>query len=362
MGEKLFMKKVHAYLIAEKLYFNASSNSLCNRNWLFSIYKSLLISNTNENEEIIWTKYNQWKIDHNCRTAKSLAKNKGITIINFDLTIVDENTALLNVTFSEGGLRSESIPYVYRRDSFLNSLWELKNAKQETILLGPHERDQLFESSIYSSDEIEVKSEAILSNKKGKKSKKGAKKESQAHTRHMKFIALNNLLNQIREIYRSTEEPNQRSFLEVVLGAAIFYLPSLNSHFNGFISVGALKGYLTGDRRVKDHIYPRKKAARELLSKKITTEELIDKYHNHLATYMYITSSENSYLINYFESHEDHDEAMRALSIEKFPTSEKEKFESHKELSKFLVTVDAKAAQKMNAKELMELLREFRKN
>lgn len=356
------MKIVHAYLIAEKLYFNATSNSLCNRNWLFSIYKSLLISNANDNEEIIWTKHKQWNIDHNSRAAKSKANKKGISIIEFDLSVVDENTVLLNVTFSEGGLITEGIPYVYRRDSFLNSLWDLKNAKQETILLGQHERDQLFESSIYSSDEIEVKSEAILSNKKGEKSKKGAKKESKAHTRHMKFIALTNLLDQIREIYHSTEEPNQRSFMEVVLGAAIFYLPSLNSHFNGFISVGALKGYLTGDRRVKDHIYPRKKAARELLSKKFTAAELIDRYHNHLATYMYITSSENSYLINYFESHEDHDEAMRALGIEKFPTSKKEKFESHKELSKFLVTVDAKAAQKMNAKELMKLLREFREN
>ena len=118
---------------------------------------------------------------------------------------------------------------------------------------------------------------------------------------------------------------------------------------------------MKGDRRVKDHIYPRKLAARELLSKKLSVEELKNRYHSHLATYMYITSTENSALINYYESHESHDEAMKVLGIEKFPTSEKEKFVSHKELNKFIEAIDAKAAQKMTEKELMHLLKEFRK-
>ena len=63
----------------------------------------------------------------------------------------------------------------------------------------------------------------------------------------------------------------------------------------------------------------------------------------------------------YYESHESHDEAMKALGIEKFPTSEKEKFVSHKELNKFIEAIDAKAAQKMIVTELMHLLKEFRK-
>lgn len=53
---------------------------------------------------------------------------------------------------------------------------------------------------------------------------------------------------------------------------------------------------------------------------------------------------------------------MKALGIEKFPTSEKEKFESHKELNKFLETIDTKAALKMKSNDLMGLLREFRGN
>jgi hypothetical protein len=356
------MKRTHAYLIAEKLYFNAASNSFCNRNWLFTIYKSLLISNANDKEEIKWTKYNQWKIDHNCRAAKASAKKNGFKIDHLSLTIINDNKAALKVSFSKGGLKSENITCVYERDSFLKSLWEFKNPKQEVILLSQNERDQLFESSIYSFDEIEEVIETSLSTDTGKKSKKRAKKDSDDHIREMKFIALNNLLNQVRETYHQTEEHHQRSYLEIILGAAVFYLPSLNSHFNGFISIAALKGYLKGDRRVKDHIYPRKLAARELLSKKLSVEELKDRYHSHLATYMYITSSENSNLINYYETHENHDEAMKQLGIVKFPTNEKEKFQSHKELNKFIEAIDAKAAQKMSAEELMQFLREFRES
>lgn len=358
------MKVTHAYLIAEKLYFNAAGNTLCNRNWLFSIYKSLLISNANDIEEIKWTKYNQWKIDHNCRAAKAAAKKNKITIQYFGINIIDENTVNLQVSFMKDNKMEDSFTCLFERGSFTPSFWLLKNPNHDTVLLSSYERDQLFESSIYASDEFEVSEiehkELDSPNKNSKGSKEGGKKESDEYVRKMKFTALNTLLDQLRDSYNQTKELNQRSYLEVVIGAAIFYLPSLNSHFNGFISVAALKGFLKGDRRVKDHIYPRKLAARELLSKKLTHEELIEKYHNHLATFMYITSSENSNLINYYESHENHDEAMKALDIEKFPTSEKEKFNSHKELNKFIETINAKDAQKMSAEELMQVLKEFR--
>ena len=94
------MKRTQAYLIAEKLYFNAASNSFCNRNWLFTIYKSLLVSNANDKEEIKWTKYNQWKIDHNCRAAKAAAKKNGFKIDHLSLTIINDNKAAINNNLS----------------------------------------------------------------------------------------------------------------------------------------------------------------------------------------------------------------------------------------------------------------------
>jgi hypothetical protein len=358
------MKRFHAYLIAEKLYFNAAGHNLCNRNWLFSIYKSLLISNSNDAEEIKWTKYNQWKIDHNCRAAKAASKKNKIAIQHFELTIIDNDTACIQVSFLKDGEFEASLTCLYERDSFIPTLWELRNPNNETILLSEYEKNQLFESSIYSLEEIEVEESPIeefkAPTKKRNQDKKITKKESDEYVRLMKFTALNNLLDQIRDTYNETKEPNQRSYLEVVIGAAIFYLPSLNSHFNGFISVAALKGYLKGERRVKDHIYPRKLAARELLSKKLTLDELMERYHNHLATYMYITSSENSNLINYYETHDNHDEAMKALGIEKFPANDQLKFQSHIELNKFIETINPKEVQKISLEELMQLLKEFR--
>ena len=353
------MKKAYAYLIAEQFYFNSTNSTLCNRNWLFAIYKSLLISNSNDSGQIEWTKYNQWKIDHNCRAAKANALKNKILINSFSLNLINDSRAELIVNFSINNLKTESINCVYERDSFINSLWEYKNPKGETILVSRYERDQLFETSIHSFNELEESEIKSLSNKTHK-TKKVTKKAGPEHVRNMKFMALNALLDQIREAYQQTEEPNQRSYFEIVVGAAIFYLPSLNSHFNGFISLNALKGYLKGDRRVKDHIYPRKLAARELLSRKMTLEELFEKYHNHLATYMYVTSSENSDLVNFYESYDNHDEAMMALGIEKFPTNEKEKFKTHTELNQFIETIDRKAAQQMNSEDLMELLRVFR--
>jgi hypothetical protein len=52
---------------------------------------------------------------------------------------------------------------------------------------------------------------------------------------------------------------------------------------------------------------------------------------------------------------------MKQLGIVKFPTNEKEKFASHKELNNFIGTIDSKEAQKMLPEELMQLLKEFRK-
>lgn len=366
------MNKEYIYLIAEQLYLNTTDHPLCNRNWLFAIYKSLLVANEGDTEPIIWTKYNQWKIDHNCRASKTTAKANNTYIVDFSISLVDENCADIKVTFNKKGLVIEPVLCAYKKDAFTNDMWEFRNPNNESVLLSPYERDQLFNTSVQNAEatfvdtinEVEVVIEETplveKSKTKTKSSKKSKKSMTDEQVREMKFTALNVLLDQIRETYTQIEDPNQRSYLEVVIGAAIFYLPSLNAHFNGYISINALKGYLKKERRVKDHIYPRKLAARELLSRKLTLEELMSRYHDHLAQYMYITSSENSVLVNYYEEHENHDLAMEAFQIEKFPTNEAEKFVSHNELDKFILFLNCKNVQGMAKEELMVLLREFR--
>jgi len=187
------------------------------------------------------------------------------------------------------------------------------------------------------------------------------KNESVLSNRDLKFSALKILIDNIRIPYKNAEHDQIRSYFEVVIGAAIFYLPSLNNHFNGFISLKALKGILNKERKVKDHIYPRKLASRELLEKILTLEEIKELYHKRLAQFMYITPSENSLLVNFYQEHENHDLAMESLQIEKFPTSDKEKFNSHKELMNFIEFIAHKEIHNKNLRELMLLLQEFRK-
>jgi hypothetical protein len=355
------MTRSQAYLVAERLYFNSTNNPLCNRRWLFTIYKSLLISNSNENKKIEWTKYNQWNIDHNCRAAKANALKEKVVIDSFRLNFIDDDVVQISVIFLVDNLKTESITCIFERSSFIDEFWKVQNPKGDTILLSRYEGEQLFEASIFSLNELE--NDKSQSTKKRVHLTKGdTERTSKDNVRKMKFRALNSLLDQIRETYHKIKEPTQRSYFETVIGAAIFYLPSLNSHFNGFISLNALKEYLNGQRRVKDHIYPRKLAAIELLKEKMTLDELEDRYHSQLATFMYMTSSENIMLVNYYESYNSHDEAMQSLGIEKFPLNPNEKFESHIELDKFIETIDKKTSKHMSSKEFMQLLRAFRMN
>ncbi len=359
------MNKEYVYLIAEELYLNANKHVLCNRNWLFAIYKALLVENEGDTEPIFWTKYNQWKIDHNCRAAKTKAKKNNTQIVTFNISIENENDAILQVVFKKNSAIIPAIKCHYKIGSFPNEMWEIKNPNNESILLSAFEKDQLFKSSIEwdANDEVETTIEVIeptcepsilyVPNER-------KKRMNDDQVRDMKFTALNVLLDQIRETYHHIEDENQKSYLQVVVGAAIFYLPCLNSHFNGFISINALKGYLKKERRVKDHIYPRKLAAKELLTKKFTLEELKERYHDHLAQFMYITSSENSILVNYYEEYENHDQAMEAFQIEKFPTVDAEKFSSHNELDKFLLYLNDKNVHNKSKEEIMELLTAFR--
>jgi hypothetical protein len=85
-----------------------------------------------------------------------------------------------------------------------------------------------------------------------------------------------------------------------------------------------------------------------------------EKYHNELAKYMYVTPTENSQLINFYEDHVDYKIAIEALQIEEFPSSGVARFSSHRELDQFLVFLSTKEVNKMSKEELNQLLLEFR--
>ena len=390
------MNTEYLYLVAEQLYLNASGHPMSNRNWIAAIYKSLLVANRGDAEEILWTKYNEWKIDHNCRAARSTAKANKSKIISFNMVPTGLAAFEIVVTIQKDiDLISKTI--IYRKDAFPEGLWKVKNPKNDTVLSNQFERDQLFEESLSSTsyfaklidrvmdqeiieeddldldipnspDKLDISLYSDIDGHEQDEPKvQNVAAEKQVDTvssveyaRNMKFEALKLVLDQVRDKYHETEEPLQKSYLLTVIGAAVFYLPSLNSHFSGFISVAALKGYLNGKRRVKDHIFPRKRAASVLLNKELSVEELKSKYHDHLAEFMYVTYSENSQLINYYEEHDSYDQALDAFEIEKFPLPGVERFSSHRELDLFILFVRDRKGKNKSKDELNNLLHEFR--
>jgi hypothetical protein len=135
------------YLVAEQLYMNTAAHAMSNRNWLPAIYKSLLVANRGDEEEILWTKYNQWKIDHNCRAARSTAKANKSKLSSFEIGIVSDNSCVIQIVIQKGDNRILK-EVIYRRDAFPVGLWEVRNPQNDTVLNNAFERDQLFLSTL----------------------------------------------------------------------------------------------------------------------------------------------------------------------------------------------------------------------
>lgn len=98
--------------------------------------------------------------------------------------------------------------------------------------------------------------------------------------------------------------PGQQHFLETIIGAALYYLPTSTELWTGKVSVGLLKVFhpesgKTKVKSTKDHEYPRKIAAAELLSqvrwREMTdkTAHLVTEYLTRYGRYHYITAEEN---------------------------------------------------------------------
>ena len=102
---------------------------------------------------------------------------------------------------------------------------------------------------------------------------------------------------------------NHKQLLETMIGAAIWYLPQGKELWTGDISIGALKKLFESNnpqkiKLTKDHHYPRKIAAAELLkldwSKFLDpSEEVLKRYENKYGCYNLVLPEENKRLVKY---------------------------------------------------------------
>ena len=95
------------------------------------------------------------------------------------------------------------------------------------------------------------------------------------------------LITVMRPVYESAS-PRQRALLETILGAAIWYIPKPVRAWTGQISRGALQAFHpdSGNGRPRlseEHVYPRKVAARLLLSDmSLTGESMANQFEKNM--------------------------------------------------------------------------------
>jgi hypothetical protein len=121
---------------------------------------------------------------------------------------------------------------------------------------------------------------------------------------------LADIVESVGPIYRSvTTTEDQKRFIEIMIGAALWYLPVPNECWTKKAYVEAINSHHpnSGDQAPKltaDHEYPRKIAAADLLAKYLSAdtnlrEELLPLYLSRYGGFNYITPRENRALMRY---------------------------------------------------------------
>lgn len=121
----------------------------------------------------------------------------------------------------------------------------------------------------------------------------------------------------------TTLQPSQRQLMETTVGAAIWYLPQGMEFWKGKISIAAVKAFHPTNsptpKLTKEHEYPRKVAARELLSIEWGTiqdpsMEVLRRYKQRYGIFNYVLKDENRRLMQYQKAG-DFDNPVRAYQM-----------------------------------------------
>jgi hypothetical protein len=166
--------------------------------------------------------------------------------------------------------------------------------------------------------------------------------------KNLKITALQMVIDAITQPENQVDQSQQQAFLELVVGSAIHYMPTLNNQFNGFVSFSALKSFLTKGGIIKKGAKLKVRSNRSNNDQNITLEALQKKCYTSLIGYNYILSTEIDYALK------------NRNTINLFPNSEEEKFRSHNELKNFIAYLGNKNIEGKSIEEVMILLKEFR--
>lgn len=131
---------------------------------------------------------------------------------------------------------------------------------------------------------------------------------------------LADVVKEVGSIYRRTATAqDQKSFMETTVGAALWYLPATEECWTGKISIKAVRSCHpdNGDnapKLTKDHEYPRKIAATDLLTQEMSEEKdsgsrILSLYLSKYGRFNYVTPQENKALARFQKKGEFEDPA-----------------------------------------------------
>ena len=127
------------------------------------------------------------------------------------------------------------------------------------------------------------------------------------------FTVLVEVARQLGSLYDAAEAtPTQQHYIETILGAALWYLPTSKELWTGGISVKALADFhpdsgLAKPKLTEDHEFPRKVSAVELMRRTWDENDpaasMLDLYLQKYGRYNYITPTENKVLVKFQKTH-----------------------------------------------------------
>lgn len=140
---------------------------------------------------------------------------------------------------------------------------------------------------------------------------------------------LEKIVESVSKTYRDGETTSdQRAFIETIIGAAIWYLPHTHRYWTGRISKDAKEALLIDKKAklTKEHQYPRKLAAKELLTANDRDVPIIELYEDIYAQFNIVTPQENKKISQYQRDGVfiDIESAYKAADIELLEISEEE--------------------------------------
>ena len=118
----------------------------------------------------------------------------------------------------------------------------------------------------------------------------------------------------------NNEDQDTKNYFEVVIGAALFYLPQpVKESWTGEMSFNLLRSLVSKNnntvKKVKDHVFARKRAANEILNNDFTIEHFSQRYDDVYRKFTYLTSNENNILINWHQEYPTYLEALAGNQI-----------------------------------------------